>query len=85
MQRVRVIWTDEKYGHLHPYVAFNDYGEVVVMFVEPGNLAVVEMHPFEEFIETLPEILKGPFEKARQQLVEGRMPPPWKRVPAVTR
>jgi len=85
MQRVDVIWEDAKYGHLHIYVTLNGYGEAVVVFVEPRNLAIVESHPYDEFVETLPEILRRPFEEARQKLIEKGAPPPWKRVPMITR
>jgi len=85
MQKVDVIWEDAKYGHLHVYVALDGYGETVVVFVEPRNLTIVETHPYDEFVEKLPEALRDPFEKARRQLVEGRMPPPWKRAPAIAR
>jgi len=81
MQKVDVIWEDAKHGHLHVYVALDGYGDVVVVFVEPRNLTMVETYPYDEFVEKLPEVLRGPFEKAYRRLMEGRMPPPWKRVP----
>jgi len=82
MQRVDIIWDDTEHGHLHVYVALNGYGEPVVVFIEPKNLGIVEMHPYEEFVERLPEILRRLFEEAYRKLIEGRMPPPWKRVSA---
>ena len=83
MQKVNVIWDDSEYGHLHIYVSYDSYGEVVVIFIEPKNLGIVKTYPYDEFVEMLPEILKRPFEEARRQLLERGAPPPWTRVPSV--
>jgi len=80
MEKVDVIWEDKNHGHVHVYVALDGYGEAVVVFVEPRNLTIVETHPYDEFVQSQPEILRRVFENAYRKLMSERAPPPWKRV-----
>jgi len=85
MQKVNIVWDDSEYGHLHVYVSYDGYGVVVVVFIEPKNLGIVKTYPYDEFVESLPEILRRPFEEAYRRLVSEHTPPPWKRASAITR